>query len=189
MEKEEIHLDDWQRTLLGQAPLEILLEVALRTLIIYVVLLVALRMLGKRMNAQLMVAELSVMLMLGAIVAVPMQIPDRGILQGVLVLTCLVGLYRGINWRAFRSEKFEGAVLDDVWILVQDGQMELSALEASVLSREQLLARLRQEGIRNLRTVQWAWQEANGDFSVLKFPEPKPGLSILPAVDTAFRQE
>lgn len=55
------------------------------------------RLLGKRMNAQLTVAELSVMIMLGGIVSVPMQIPDRGILQGVLVLACIVALFRGIN--------------------------------------------------------------------------------------------
>jgi len=74
-----------------------LLEAALRTLIIYLVLLLAMRLLGKRMNAQLTVAELSVMIMLGGIVSVPMQIPDRGILQGVLVLACIVALFRGIN--------------------------------------------------------------------------------------------
>ncbi|HET9502900.1 MAG TPA: hypothetical protein VFO93_05125 [Hymenobacter sp.] len=48
MKKEDIHLGDWQRLLLGEAPLEFLLEAALRTLVVYVVLLLVLRLLGKR---------------------------------------------------------------------------------------------------------------------------------------------
>lgn len=105
MKKEDIHLGDWQRLLLGEAPLEFLLEAALRTLVVYVVL----RLLGKRMNAQLTVTELSVMIMLGGIVSVPMEVPDRGILQGVLVLTCVLLLYWTINYLSFKYPRVERA--------------------------------------------------------------------------------
>jgi uncharacterized membrane protein YcaP (DUF421 family) len=166
MKKEEIYFGDWQRLLLGQAPLEFLLEAALRTLVVYVVLLLAMRLLGKRMNAQLTVAELSVMIMLGGIVSVPMQIPDRGILQGVLVLACMVALYRGINYLAFKYKKVEYITQGDLEILVVDGMLDLAAMERTKLSRDQLFANLRAANIEQLGQVKRAYLEASGTFSI-----------------------
>jgi uncharacterized membrane protein YcaP (DUF421 family) len=60
-----------------------MLEVVLRTLIIYLALLLTMGLLGKRMNAQLNVAELSLMIMLGGVGSVAMQLPDRGLLFSI----------------------------------------------------------------------------------------------------------
>lgn len=135
MKKGEIQITDWQRILLGQAPLEFLVEVVVRTLIVYLVLVLAMRLLGKRMNAQLSVAELSVMIMLGGIVSVPMQVPDRGILHGVLVLSCMVGLYRGINGLAFRFRRVEQLTQGHLHIVVTDGVLDLHAMTRVRLAR------------------------------------------------------
>jgi hypothetical protein len=62
-------------------------------------LLYILRWLGKRMSGQLTIMELSVMLTLGAIVSASMQIPDHGILEGVLLLLCaLVSSGESVTW-------------------------------------------------------------------------------------------
>jgi hypothetical protein len=66
MKKYEIHLADWQRMLFGQSPPVFLLEVLIRTIIIYVFLLFVLRWLGKRMSGQLTILEMAVMLTLGS---------------------------------------------------------------------------------------------------------------------------
>src|SRR5215213_8698060 len=107
MKKEEIHLWDIERILFGQAPPEFLLEVFIRTLVIYLLATIVMRWLGKRMNGQLTIVELAVVVMMGAILAVPMQIPDRGLLQGVIVLLSVLLLLRGINLVAFRNSRFE----------------------------------------------------------------------------------
>jgi uncharacterized membrane protein YcaP (DUF421 family) len=61
-----------QRILIGENPWSFLLEVALRSGIIYVVLFITMRLMGKRMAAQLSVSELAVMITLGAAVGVPL---------------------------------------------------------------------------------------------------------------------
>ena len=121
MKKEEILWGDWHRILLGPAPVEFLLEVLLRTAVIYLVLLVILRMLGKRMGGQLTISELAVMLTLGAIISVPMQIADRGVLQGILVLICALVFQRGINYLAVKNEKIERILQGHESQLVRDG--------------------------------------------------------------------
>jgi hypothetical protein len=96
MKKEDIRLGDWHRLFIGEAPLEFMLEVVLRTLIIYLVPLLTMRLLSQRMTAQLNVMELSLMLMLmlGGVVSVGMQLPDRGLLLSTFTLACLLVLYR-----------------------------------------------------------------------------------------------
>ncbi|MDQ4139865.1 MAG: hypothetical protein M3142_05015, partial [Bacteroidota bacterium] len=105
MKKEEIFLGDWQRILLGNAPWEFMLEVFIRTAIVYVALLITWRLLGKRMSAQLTITELAVMITLGGIASVPMQLPDRGILLGFLGLAIAILFQRGLNLVTFRSRK------------------------------------------------------------------------------------
>ena len=105
MKQEEIHWGDWHRILFGMAPETFIIEVFIRTVIVYLLLLFTLRFLGKRMGGQLTISELAVMLTLGAIISVPMQLPDRGLLQGVLVLICAVIFQRGLNYFAIKYKK------------------------------------------------------------------------------------
>jgi uncharacterized membrane protein YcaP (DUF421 family) len=183
MKKEEIHLEDIGRILFGQAPPIFLLEVFVRTLFIYVLLLLIVRWLGKRMSGQLTIMELAVTLTLGAIVSVPMQMPDRGLLQGVLLLLCAVGFQRGISWLGVKSGKFEDLSHGKTSMLIKDGMLQLEQMEKDSISRQQVFSELRQEKIFNLGTVDRLYLEASGLFSVYKAKQPRPGLSIYPPDD------
>src|SRR5438046_2471334 len=94
MDKDQIKLSDIQRILLGDAPGEFLLEVFLRTIVAYIIMLVIVKLLGKRMSRKLTATEMAVMLMFGAIISGMMQIPDRGVLEGAFVLLLVVGIQR-----------------------------------------------------------------------------------------------
>ncbi|QJD96852.1 DUF421 domain-containing protein [Mucilaginibacter robiniae] len=188
MKKEEIHLEDFKRILFGQAPPEFLLETFIRTLIIYIVLLFIVRWLGKRMIGQLTIMELAVMLTLGAIVSVPMQVPDRGLLQGALLLVCAVFFQRGISLIGFRRGKFEDIAQGKTSLLVKDGVLQLEQMEKDRISRQQIYAELRQQKIFNLGMVDRLYAEAEGVFSVFKSNQPKSGLPILPPDDQEIMQ-
>jgi len=189
MKPEDIHLTDWLRILVGEVPISFYLEAVLRVVFIYLLLLACMRLMGNRMGSVLTRNEMVAMVSLAAANGVALMAPDRGLLPVVVVAAIIVGYQRLIAWWALRSEKFESVVLDNARILVQDGRLQLNGLQASVLSREQMLSKLRQARVANLGMVQRAYQEASGEFSVLTFTEPRPGLSILPTEDTAFRDE
>ncbi|WP_160328150.1 DUF421 domain-containing protein [Solirubrum puertoriconensis] len=189
MKKEEIHLGDIERIVLGQAPLEFMAEVLVRTAVIYLALLIVLRLLGKRMNAQLTITELAVMITLGAIVAVPMQIPDRGLLPSIVVLLCVLVLQRGLSYLTVRSRAAEVAVHGDVTLLVQDGVLQTDELKKAAISHEQLFAQIRSHDVVHLGQVKRVYLEGGGHFSVFKNPEPKPGLSVLPLKDKKLHKQ
>ena len=183
MKKDEIHWADWHRIFFGTAPTEFLWEVFIRTVIIYLFLLITLRLLGKRMGGQLTISELAVMLTLGAIVSVPMQIPDKGLLQGILVLFCAFMFQRGITYLAVKNHKIELITQGSESLVVRDGVLCDEELKKTKISREQMFAVLRNSRIYNLGEVQRVYLEACGIFSIFKFDEPKPGLSLLPPSD------
>jgi uncharacterized membrane protein YcaP (DUF421 family) len=183
MKKYEIHLDDIQRILFGQAPPLFLLEVLVRAMVVYVLLLFVARWLGKRMSGQLTVMELAVMLTLGAIVSVPMQTPDRGILQGLLLLLCAVFFQRGFSYLGFFSHKIENILHGKPTLLVKDGQIEIEQMRKDRISRQVLFAELRQKNIFNLGKVDRVYLEASGIFSIFPSEEDKPGLPVFPPDD------
>ncbi|MCD8742192.1 DUF421 domain-containing protein [Mucilaginibacter roseus] len=184
MKKEEIHLDDWARILFGEAPPVFLLEVLIRSLITYVLLLVIVSWLGKRMSGQLTIMEMAVMFTLGAIVSVPMQTPDRGILQGLILLLCAVGFQRGISYLGFRSHKIENITQGKPSTLVKDGLLDVEQMALNRISRQQLFAVLRGQKIFNLGSVERVYLEACGLMSVYTSSAPQRGLPIYPPDDS-----
>ena len=187
MDKEPIRLGDWQRLFIGDAPAEFLLEVFIRTTFIYLAVLVVMRLLGKRMNAQLTNLELAVMLTMGAIISPAMQLPDRGLLAGVLALICSLAFLRGTNWLGFKSSKVEKIIQGTETVVVKNGIIQLDAMTKNRLSHQQIYAALRAGKVYNLGMVERMYLEAYGMFSIYQGKESKPGLSVLPLPDTEIR--
>jgi uncharacterized membrane protein YcaP (DUF421 family) len=186
VKKEEIHLWDIKRILLGQASAEFLVEVLIRSLIIYLLALVAMRLLGKRMNGQLTIVELAVMVMMGAIIAVPMQMPDKGILQGFVILLIVLFLHRGLNLIAFKNTRFEKTLQGELTILIKDGVLQLKELEQTKISKPQLFAELRNKKVYNLARVKRMYLEGCGTYSIYTEEETKPGLLLFPKKDESI---
>jgi uncharacterized membrane protein YcaP (DUF421 family) len=187
MKKEEIHWGDWHRILFGAAPADFLLEVVVRTIITYLILMVILRLMGKRMGGQLTITELSVMLTLGAIVSVPMQAADRGILHGALVLICIMVFQRSITYLSVKYKSVEHLMQGQESAIIKNGIIQIEELKSLKISRDQLFAYLRSKNVYNLGEVRRVYLEACGLFSVFKYPEPRPGLFILPPEDKGNR--
>lgn len=183
MKKEDIKPWDWDRILFGQAPPEFLLEVFLRTVIIYLALMVVTRGLGKRMGGQLSVSELAVMVTLGAIVSPAMQIPQLGLLLGAMILVCALIFQRGLGRVEFISRKLEKVSQGQTQLIVKNGVIQVSELKKAKISRQQLFAALRDEDVYNLGDVGRVYMEAFGCFSVYKNKHACPGLCILPPSD------
>lgn len=178
MKKEDIHLWDVQRILLGNAPVEFLIEVLVRSAITYVFLLVIVRLMGKRMSGKLTYTEMAVMLMLGAIVSSAMLIPERGIVEGCFVLVLVMLIQRFITWWMFRSSKVEDRVLGTMYLLVKDGVLQIADIEKEYITRTQLFGMLRSRKVNNLGAIKRLYLETSGNFTLYKYKEPLPGLSL-----------
>ncbi|MEI6946278.1 YetF domain-containing protein [Paraflavisolibacter sp. H34] len=189
MKEHEIKFTDWSRWLMGDVPPAFLLESVLRGVIIFILLIVSMRLLGRRMAAQLSRTEMVALFSLAAAVGVPLLTPDRGLLPAFVIALVVVGVGRLVANRAFHSERFETLVQDELTILVREGVLLLPRMKKTRLSRQRLFSELRGQGIRHLGEVKRLYFEANGSFTFLRQEDPPPGLSVIPEDDTDFFNE
>jgi uncharacterized membrane protein YcaP (DUF421 family) len=189
MKEYEIQYYDYIRILFGEVPLHFYIEVAFRLAIMYLLLIVSMRIMGKRMSSQLSRNEMAAVASLAAAVGIPLMNPDKGILPAVVIAGVIITYQILVAKRAARNVKFESLTQDRLDILVEDGVLQLEAMLAARISRERIFAQFRNEGISHLGMVKRLYFEAGGAFSLLEATEAIPGLSVVPEWDTDMESD
>ncbi|MBK7425632.1 MAG: DUF421 domain-containing protein [Saprospiraceae bacterium] len=181
---------DWQRLLLGEEEWSFLLETMLRTGVMFIIILVSLRLLGKRGVKQLSVFELVVIIGLGSAAGDPMFYKDVGLLVGFVVFCVVIGSYKLINYLIASNKKFEKVVEGMPVCLIKNGVFKIENFKKEPLTEDEFFAELRLRGVSQLGQIEEAIEESNGNISVFYFSdkEVKPGLSVMPgALDQYVR--
>lgn len=169
---------------MGEEQWAFLGETALRTFVMFMVILLSLRLLGKRGIKQLSVFELGVIIGLGSAAGDPMFYKDVGLLPSILVFSIVVLLYRGITHLINKSRHMEQFVEGVPRMIVRDGRFIVENFKKEPIAFDELFAQLRLNHISHLGQVKEAVIETNGEVSVLFFAddEVKWGLPIGPEV-------
>ena len=173
---------EWEAILLGSEKWSFLFETALRTIVMFLVILFYLRLLGKRGVKQLSVFELGVIIGLGSAAGDPMFYKDVGLLPGMLVFSIVFGLYRLITFLINRSNKFEKFVEGQPTCIVEEGCFLVQNFESEPIAMDEFFSQLRLHSVSHLGQVQQAILETNGESSIFYYPdeEVKYGLPIIP---------
>lgn len=173
---------DWKAILLGDEQWDFLLETMFRTLVMFLVIVLSLRLLGKRGVKQLSVFELGVIIGLGSAAGDPMFYKDVGLLPGILVFTIVISAYRFITFLINRNDRFEAFVEGTPTCVILDGKLQLRDFEKEPIARDELFSELRLKSVSHLGQVQQAIIETNGDVSIYYFSDDdvRYGLPIIP---------
>jgi uncharacterized membrane protein YcaP (DUF421 family) len=151
-----------------------LLEIALRTGVIYLLVLIGIRLSGKREVGQMTPFDLVLLLLLSNSVQNAMTGPDTSLAGGavaatvLLILNYLVAEFSGVN-RRFR--KF---IQGQPSLLVHDGQIIEAHLAKEHVSMDELERALREHGLGNYKEAALAVLEVDGSISVLKYEDIQP---------------
>src|SRR6195952_702674 len=113
MKPDEIKLNDWVRIFAGDVPPAFYLELVIRAFFIYFLLMLSMRLMGKRMSTQMSRLELAAMVALASAIGVPMLAPDRGLIPAVLIAFIVVGITWAISKYSVKNERFERATQGD----------------------------------------------------------------------------
>ncbi|GGH04337.1 DUF421 domain-containing protein [Parapedobacter pyrenivorans] len=173
---------DWEKIVLDELDGLYVLEIIFRTAVMFTVILVVLRLSGKRGIRQLSIFELAIIIGLGSAVGDSMFYEDVGILTAVIVCFTAIGLYRGITWLTTKNERIEKALEGRPMYIVEDSVITVKDDSKDSLSKYEFFAELREKGVEHLGQVRVAILETDGSISVFFFPneEVKHGLPILP---------
>lgn len=183
MNKEEpIQPFDWQRMFIHDFPLSYLGEVALRTVVMFLILLLALKISGKREVKQLSVFELVLVIGLGSAAGDPMFYDDVPLLTAAVVFTVMMACYKLFTRLADKNKTVREILEGKPVYVIQDGCILVQNFDDEDLGLDELFAELRMAGVKQLGQVETAILEHNGEVSIFQFEaeDVKPGLPILP---------
>jgi len=175
-----INILDWKRMLFGDEPPLYLLEILIRTLIIYVYTLGLLRWLGSRTIGQLSTVEFLLVIALGSAVGDAMFYPDVPLLHALLVVTIVVLANKGLDILISRFKTAERAIDGIPEEAIRDGVFSNDFLKSTSLGRSEIFQQLRERGVEHMGQVARGYVEADGALTVFLAKQPRPGLPIEP---------
>ena len=147
---------------------------AIRTVIIYIFIITAMRVMGKRQLGELQPVELVVTLLISDLAAVPMQESGMPLLNGLVPIIILVSMELLLSGLMLKSPRFAKIISGSPIIIVNNGKLDQKALKRLRLTLDDLMEALRQQNIFDLQQVQYAIAETNGHISVFQNPENRP---------------
>jgi uncharacterized membrane protein YcaP (DUF421 family) len=150
------------------------LQIALRTGVIYLVVLIGVRLSGKREVGQMTPFDLTLLLLLSNSVQNAMTGPDTSLLGGVVAATTLLLLNYLVGSLSGSSRGFRRVVQGEPSLLVHDGKVIEPHMAKEHVSMDELQRALREHGIAQCSDVALAVLEVDGSISCLKYDEIKP---------------
>ncbi|MEJ0062815.1 MAG: YetF domain-containing protein [Alphaproteobacteria bacterium] len=143
-------------------------ELILRGAIVYVVLLVLLRIAGKRQVGELAPFDLVLLLILSNAVQNSMNGGDVSLIGGLILAIILVSIDYLISLATYRSRKLETLIEGQPQILIHNGKLYEDAMQRAKISHRELEAALRQTGCASIESVAAAVLESSGKISVIR---------------------
>jgi uncharacterized membrane protein YcaP (DUF421 family) len=175
--------------LFGEEDWSFLLEVMLRSSIMFLITIVALRFIGKRGIMQ-GVFEIVTIITLGSAAGDPMFYKKVGLLPALMVFITIVIMYRIINFFVSKSKSLEYLIEGRHVRLIKDKRFAVENFKSRELSKDEIYSDLRMMGVTHLGQVEAAYIEASGRISVFFLPdiEVGHGLPVRPELYQQKRQ-
>lgn len=173
---------DWERMLIDQFPWTYLGEVAFRTVFMFLVLLTALTLSGKREVRQLSIYELVLLIGLGSAAGDPMFYHDVPLSSAVVVFAVMMGCYKLMTYISDRNQLVRETLEGKPVYVIEGGCILIENLNREDVGIDEVFSDLRAAGVEQLGQIRVAIREPNGQLSVFQFApaDVRDGLPILP---------
>ncbi len=145
-----------------------------RTIIIYLVLIVTVRLLGKRQIGQMEPSEFVVTMLVANLASIPMQDSGISLLSGLIPILTVLGAELVLAFLSLQSVGLRKLLCGKPVILIDNGKILLENLRKTRVTLDELTGHLREKDVLDLQAVQYAILETNGNLSVFPYPKEKP---------------
>lgn len=158
--------------------------------LVYVVLILFLRISGKRTLAKMNAFDLVVTVALGSVLSTTLLSRTTPLLDGAVALALLIALQFAVAWGSLRARWFRKLVKSQPALLMRDGELLEDAMRRERVDRDEILAAVRGRGFVALNDVGAVVLETDGSFSVLPRrdgPASGSALSDVSGADVSDR--
>ena len=146
----------------------------IRTIILYIFIIIGIRLMGKRQVGELEPSELVLSLIIADLASVPMQDYGIPLLTGILPILALLAMTMILSVLTMKSVRFRALMCGRPSIVIRDGLVDQREMARNRLTIDELLEELRAKGYTDPATVTYAILETNGQLSVLPYANQKP---------------
>ena len=146
----------------------------LRTLLLYMVLIFCVRLMGKRQIGEMEPAEFVVTMLLANLAAIPMQDGAIPLYSGLVSILTVLGMELVLSGLIMHSVVFRRFLCGKPVILINNGKILQENLRRTRVTLDELTGHLREKDVLDIRTVQYAILETDGNLSVFPYPKERP---------------
>lgn len=146
----------------------------LRTALLYLILIAVIRLMGKRQIGQMEPSEFVVTMLTANLAAIPMQDSGIPLLSGLVPILTVLGVELVLSFLSMRSIRLRRLLCGKPVILIENGKILQDNLRRTSLTLDELTGHLRLKDVLDIRTVQYAILETDGNLSVFPYPKECP---------------
>lgn len=150
-----------------------MLDTFFRSIIIYIIVLIVMRLMGKREIGQMQPFELAISIMIADLASIPMTDIGIPISNGIIPIMGLLVMHLAISVLNMKSGTLRGLICGKPTILIYRGKIDEEKLRAERLTLNELEEKLRSNNVMNLGDVEYAILETSGDISVIQKPNKR----------------
>ena len=149
----------------------------LRTAFLYLVLILSVRMMGKRQIGQMEASEFVVTMLVANLASIPMQDVAIPLYSGLLPILVVLGMELSLSGLILRSVWVRKFFCGKPVILIDNGKILLENLRRTRVTLDELMGHLRSKDVLDVQTVQFAILETDGSLSVFPYSEERPATA------------
>ena len=146
----------------------------IRTIILYLVLIATVRLMGKRQIGQMEPSEFVVTMLVANLASIPMQDGGIPLFSDLVPILTVLALELLLAFASMGSVRVRRILCGKPVILIENGKINQQALRATRVTLDELTGHLREKDILDLKSVQYAILETNGNLSVFPWPKEVP---------------
>ena len=146
----------------------------LRTAVLYLVLILSIRLMGKRQIGQMEASEFVVTMLVANLASIPMQDGAIPLYSGLVPILTVLGLELVLSGLILHSVTIRRLFCGKPVILINNGTILRENLRRTRVTLDELMGHLRQKDVLDIRSVQYAILETDGSLSVFPYPKERP---------------
>ena len=146
----------------------------IRTILLYLVLIAVIRLMGKRQIGQMEASEFVVTMLVANLAAIPMQDGGIPLYSGLVPIVTVLGVELVLSALSLRSIRLRKLLCGKPVILIENGNILQQNLKKTRVTLDELTGLLREKDVLDIRAVQFAILETNGNLSVFPYPKERP---------------
>ncbi len=144
-----------------------MLTLLIRTVLIYIIVTAALRVMGKRQVSDMQTSELVITLIISEVASLPLENAERPLLNSLVPIMMIVAIELLVSLLMMKSRKVRALICGHPIVVIKDGEIIESELRRLRITREDLYSLLREKDVSDEKDVRYGIIEPNGSLSVL----------------------